>query len=303
MKEQDVAFIAKAFNLDTEIVKSSVEDGTLSKRLEDAMSNKVVYSGEDFEKFKNNYAEEVKDKYFGELVDLAKKGEVPHDLHSPIKGAVTEQLERQLSKKYNVDSYSDVFELVDSINKPASNGNNDEFLKQIEELKTANKTLLEEKENAVKDANDKMRSELITRDRDQILSSIPFDFSDAKADELEATQTRAKKILQNVFDADYDLDYDNGKLVVKDKSTGELVKDQATREPLPASKVFTDVAKYANMKLKSPDNGGQGGKSSGKTSSYESLEDFESTMKSQGIRRDDPKYYEEYKAFKESNIE
>src|SRR6056297_2080113 len=124
MKEQDVAFIAKAFNLDTEIVKSSVEDGTLSKRLEDAMSNQVVYSGEDFEKFKNNYAEEVKDKYFGELVDLAKKGEVPHDLHSPIKGAVTEQLERQLSKKYNVDSYSDVFELVDSINKPASNKDN-----------------------------------------------------------------------------------------------------------------------------------------------------------------------------------
>lgn len=298
MNEQDVASIAEQFNLDKEIVESSISDGTLGQRIKDSLASKVVYDKNDFETFKTNYSKEVKDSYFSELVELAKKGEVPHDLHSPIKGAATEQLERQLSKKFEVKEYSDVHDLIDRIVKSSANGKtDDQIMTQLEELKQANLTLQSEKENAISEVEKKYRDISLNKDKSQVLNSIPFDFSDYKQTEVDTAKAKVQKVLQSVFDADYTLDYDEANnLIVKERQTGNVLKSEATREPIPASNVLINLAKEINLKLKSPDTGGQGGKSSGQTeSAFESVQQFDEAMRSKGINPNDPRYIEEYR--------
>src|SRR5574343_1484639 len=112
MKENDVAYISKQFNLEKEIVEASVNDGTLGQRIEDSLKNKIIYSKDEFEKFKNNLSAEAQTKYHNELVEKANKGEIPNDLHKPIKGAALQQLERDLSKEYEVTDYANIRDLI-----------------------------------------------------------------------------------------------------------------------------------------------------------------------------------------------
>jgi len=300
MKDNDVASIAKQFNLDKEIVEASVEDGTLSQRIADSMKGKKVYTDEEFNSFKTNFQSEVINTYFNDLVEKAKKGDLPQDLYKPVKGAAYQQLERELSEAYGVKEFQDVKDLVEKAVKSSANtsGGDEELKRQIDALKQANLSLKQEKENAVNEVETKYKKDALTREQKTLLDSIPFDFSGFKSDELEAAKERQQTLLKGVFDQSYSLDYINGQVVVKRGE--EIVKNEATLDPVPASNVFVNLAKEYNLKLKSPDTGGQGGTSSRNSAGqYGSIEDFYADMKSKGIEQSDPKFVE---AWKESGL-
>jgi len=305
MKENDVAAISEQFGIDKEIVQASIDDGTLGQRIKDAMKNDVRYTKDDFESFKTNYKAEVTNSYFADLVEKAKQGDIPQDLYKPVKGAALQQLEREVAKKYNVESYSDVQDLIDKAVKSSANtkGGDEVMARQLEELKQANVTLQQERDNAISEVEQKYRRMAIDKDQKALLNSVPFDFTDVDPKNLDAARNNAQRLLKGVFDQEYSLDYtDEGQLVVK--KGDEIIKNEATRAPLPASDVFIKLAKDYNLKLKSPDNGGQGGKSSAGSSGrkYESVQEFEADMEAKGISRTDKEYIKEYRASGLSNI-
>ena len=261
-------------------------------------NGKIVYKSEDdFNDFKKNYAAEVENKYFSDLVELAKKGDLPQDLYKPVKGSAYQQLERELSKKYGVPEYRDVFDLVDKLKqKPPASGNED-LLNQIKQLQDINETLQKEKDNAVTEVEKKYKQRMIDEKKTAYLSQVPFDFTDVKEDELDNRREKTQNILLSVFNSMYNLDMDeSGSFIVRDKE-GKVIQNTATLKPIPATDVFLNLAKDYNIKLKSPDTGGQGGRSSGKQTQglYATVEEFEEAMQKAGIKTSDPKYIEEYR--------
>jgi molybdopterin converting factor small subunit len=264
MKEQDVAYISEQFGIEKEIVEASVNDGTLGVRLQDSLSAKKIYSNEDFSKLLTNHEVEVKNNYFTELIEKAKKGDIPNELHKPIKGATLQQLERDLSKKYNINEFNDLTDLVErAVKTKSANGSTPiEIESQISELKQANLRLVEEKENAVKTVESQYKQRFIDKEKVSALDVIPLDFSDIKTDDIDKARAKTKTLIKSVFDAEYQLDYDEqNRLVVKDRE-GKTLKNDATRDPLPVDDVMTRLAIEYGFKIKSPEKGGQGGKSS-----------------------------------------
>ena len=296
MKENDVASLAEQFGLTKEIVEASISDGTLGQRIKDSMKDKHIYTEETLSALKQNLSAEATTSYFNDLVSKAKQGDVPHDLYAPIKGAAYQQLEKDLSKKYEIGEYENVTDLVEKIVKSSANGNvNEELERQLNALKQTNLDLVKEKEEAVTKIEAEYRTKELNRAKSELLNAVPFDFSGVKSDEVAQAKERTQTLLKSVFDSNHELTYnDAGKLVVlKD---GEVLKSTATHDPLEAKDVLINLAKEFNLKLTSPDNGGQGGKSSGtNTGQYESVEAFEKDMESKGIKTTDPKYYEHYK--------
>lgn len=296
MKDNDVAFFVEQYGLSKEIVEASIEDGTLSQRIKDAQKNQVFYKNNDeFEAFKTKHAADVTNRYFTDLVTKAKQGDVPQELYAPIKGAALQQFERETAKKFGVDSYNDANDLIDKIIKSSANGNTDEKLaQQIEELKNRNVELAREKDEAVNTAKSEFNNRLIERDMNELLNTVPFDFSDVKSEEKESRIKKQQTLLRSVFSQEYKLDFDDQQRLVVKKGD-EVVKNQNTYDPVNPKDVFVNLAKEYGMKLTSPDTGGQGGQSSGQSKGqYKSVEDFQEQMKSKGIKTTDPKYYEEW---------
>jgi hypothetical protein len=263
MIDKDVTEISQLFSIEKEIVEASEKDGTLSQRIKDSLAKKKIYSPDEFDKFKSNYAKEVQDTYFNELVEKTRKGDAPNELHKVVKGAVLQQKEREYSQKYGITEYDGFDDLVEkAIRKTTATGNKAETEQLIKDLKAANVKLLEEKDNAVKEVEQRFKNQSIERDKRDLISRVPFDFSDKKSDEIENAKTKTQNILKSVFDQEYILDYDEkNRLVVKDKE-GKIKKNQATLEPVDPSNVLVELAKDYNLKLTSPDRGGQGGQSS-----------------------------------------
>lgn len=284
MKENDVEFIATQFGIQKDIVEASVNDGTLSARLKDSLAGKKIYTADEFETFKKNHAIEVTTSYYNELVEKAKKGDVPQDLYKPIKGASYQQLERDLAKEHDISEYKDIKDLLGKVVSKSASNKDPDLTKKIEDLKTANIKLQEEKENAVKGIEEKYKLKAIDREKLDTLTKVPFDFSDAKAEDLEKVTQKTRTLLKSVFDAEYKMDFDDkGNPVVIDRE-GNVKKNGATLEPVSAYEVMVDLAKEYNLKLQSSDKGGQGGKSSqGDSALFGDAEAYTKYCESKGL--------------------
>lgn len=284
MKENDVAYISEQFGLEPEIVQASINDGTLSVRLKDSLSTKKIYNDDEFKTLLNNHADEVRNAYFNELVDGSKKGNVPQEIYKPVNGAVRQQIERELSKKYNIAEFNDLHDLVDRVVQTSANSKTPpDIEQQINELKQANLRLKEEKDNAVKTVADEYKTKFIDKEKSTALDRVPFDFTDYKADEVDTVRLKTKTILKSVFDSEYKLDYDEkGRLIVRKGES--IIKDEATREPVSVENVLLNLAKEYNMKIKSPDRGGQGGQSSTQSNGlFGSVQEFNEWCDKKGI--------------------
>lgn len=257
MKENDVEFIGTLLGLEADAVNSAIEDGTVGDKIK-ALN---LMRGDQVETLKENLTKDVKQTYFGELVEKAKKGELDQELYKPIHGAVLEMTEKDLAKTYEVER-GPLKDMVAKISNNGQSNDTEQLSQKIRDLQEVNERLVTEKEEAVTAAKTEYKGKIIMRDKAEQLNALPFDFSDVEEDKLETVSTSRKQILNDVFDARYQLDFSEDKLVVK-ASDGNIVKDPVTLEPLPVSGVMTNLASELGLKMKSPESGGQGGKSSG----------------------------------------
>ena len=276
MIKEDVTQVAELLGLNPEIVEASDKEGTLSARLRDVLTNNFV-TKTDVETLKKNYKTEIETGYFNDLVEKAKKQDIPTDLYKPIKGAALQQTERELSQKFGVTDYSGILDLVEkAVSKTSANGKTlPEYETKIEELKKANLTLQQQAEEAVKTVETKYKAQSIERELSDTISKVPFDFSGHKPTELESAKQKTQQILKSVFNAEMKMDFDDkGRLVVIDKE-GKVKRNTATLDPISPLDVMVDLAKEYNLKLTSPDRGGQGGNSSQISSaSFDSYETY-----------------------------
>jgi hypothetical protein len=150
-------------------------------------------------------------------------------------------------------------------------------------LQEANKKLVSEKEEAVTTAKRDYEGRLLGRELGDVLKGVPFDLSDVDDKDLEAVRTERAKALEDVFRSRYSMEYKDGQVVVRD-SNGDPIKDEATREPVPVSDVMRKTANVLGFKLKSPESGGQGGKSSTSTSGkFKNPAAFDTWCEGQGL--------------------
>jgi hypothetical protein len=70
MKENDVAYLGTLLGLETEAVNGAIEDGTIGEKIT-ALN---LMKADQVETLKTNLANDVKQTYFGELVEQAKRG-------------------------------------------------------------------------------------------------------------------------------------------------------------------------------------------------------------------------------------
>ena len=298
MIEKDVAFFGSLLGIETEVVEKAIEDGSLGTKVE-ALG---LLNKDQVENLKTNHAKEVKTKYLTELTDSAKKGELPSELYTVVKGASYEKLERDLSKEYGVSEYDDVKDLVAKAIKNKTTQTDDKKLQELTEkneaLQEVNQNLVLEKDKAVTEAQKKYEGMILNKESADETLKVPFDFSDVEESELENIQKSRRGTVDTVFNARYDLAFDDGKpVVMKD---GDILKDPVTLEPVPIVNVKTGIASELGIKLVSPETGGQGGKSSGtKPGKYSTIEEFNAAMAKQKIM---PTSAEGIKAFKDSGL-
>lgn len=298
MKDNDVAFFGTLLNTDAESVKSAIEDGTLSEKI----TALGLMKKSDVETLKENLTREAKSSYLLELEESAKKGELPQELYKPIHGAAMEKLEKRLSKEYNISEYEGIDDLVTKAIKNSAKPDDtklQEHLEKMEKLQEANKTLVSEKEEIKEQLTKEKNDWIFGREKSDAINQVPFDFSDVDEKELESVIAQRKEILSNVFDAQFTLGFKDEKLTVFRKN-GEALLNDATFEPIPISDVLTKTATTLGQKLKSPESGGQGGKSSGGTSSrFKDHDEFNAYCQSKGIQPSSP---EGMKIYKESGL-
>lgn len=262
MNEKDVTYFSTLLNLPAEDVEKAIEDGLLGEKLSASVMTK-----DQVEKMKVNYAKEIKSGHISELTEAAKKGELDPDLYKVIKGASYEMLEKDLAKEYGVNDFDGVKDLVAKAIKNNTAKPDDkklhELTDKIEKLQQANEKLLTEKDEAVQSAKSEYETRLLNREKSDFVKTVPFDFSDVEEKELERIASQRQKIITDVFDARFNLTFDDDKIIVKSKD-GSALTNEATLEPIPVSDVLKNLASELGIKLKSPESGGQGGRSSGK---------------------------------------
>jgi hypothetical protein len=285
MEKHDVEFIGTLLNETPETVEQIVTDGQLSEKIK-ALK---LMSQPEVETLKTNLAKEVKEKHINELVESAKAGEVDKSLYGVIKGAVVEKAERNLAKEYGVTEYDGLNDLVSkAINKNKGQADDtkiQELSQKITDLQGINTNLVKEKDTAVKQAEEKANNMVLTRDKRDLVNGVPFDFTDVDQNDLDKITGQRKQIVESVFDSRYELSFDNDNVVVKDKE-GNIIKNQATLEPVSPSDVMNQIPVELGIKIKSPESGGQGGSSSSSSSSapFKDQAEFNAYCEQHGIK-------------------
>jgi len=264
--ENSVTALGQLLGLEPEVVKGALEDDSLVSRINDFKENNRIQKKADFEKFETNLRKETEDAYYQKLINDAKSGDLNGDLYKTIKGMALQMTEKDLAKRYGVENYKNLQDVIDQV-KQSSGGTDDEKVKdltdKINELKEANLKLEKKAEDAVSEEKRKYKTRFLETELSQAVGTLPFDFDGLGAEEKQAAQNTTKEIISSVFATRYKLgtDDDYSAVTVSDKN-GDVVKSEATREPVPVTDVLVKLAKELNMKLKSPEKGGQGGSSS-----------------------------------------
>jgi len=283
MNEKDVTFFSTLLNEEAEAVKGYVEEGSLGDKI--AALN--LMGQDQVETLKSNLTKQVKESHVSELVEQAKKGDLNSDLYKVIKGATLEMTEKDLAKEFGVTEYTGINDLVSkaiSKNKGQKDDTKIEELNQkVAELQGINTTLAQEKADAEKSIRSEYEGKILNRDLTDQISAIPFDLTDVEDADLEKVTTQRKTIVQTVFDSKYALKFDGDKAIVTDKD-GNVVQNPVTLEPLPVSDVLKTIPAELGIKLKSPESGGRGGKSSGNGSAkFADINEFNKYCAEKGI--------------------
>lgn len=286
MEKNDVEFFGTLLNTKPEDVEQAITDGTLGEKIK---SLKLMNTAE-VETLKTNLSKEVKENHITELVEEAKNGSLNKDLYKVIKGSTLEMTEKDLAKEHGITEFDGINDLVQKAISKNKGQTDDtkvlELSQKITDLQGINTKLVKDKEQAVKEAETKANNMVLSRDKRDLVNGVPFDFAGVEQTDLEKVSGQRRQIVESVFDARYSLAFDGNNVVVQDKE-GNIIKNPATLDPIPASDVINLIPVELGIKIKSPEAGGQGGSSSGGNGSapFKDGQEFEAYCAERGINR------------------
>ncbi len=247
--------IASLLKIEESVITSALENESGDDSLiQDFKKENNVFTLADISKIKGNAINEGKAIA---LVDLEKTNanEFPAAIYHRVKGFAFEKVEKDAAKKYNVDQYDN---LEDLMSKIASKGKGGDDEKDIQ-IKTLKQTILEKEgeiTTKVKEVETKYTSDFINRDFANALSGIKLD------GEEEAAKNQSK-LFAGAFKGQFGFDYKDGKTIVLDAEKKILVDKLG--DPMPVSDVYKNFVITHGGKLKEEAVGGRGDGSSQQT--------------------------------------
>jgi len=194
--------------------------------------------------------EDTKKDYVSELAVLAKTGQLPKEIHSPIKGAILEQATKDFSERYGIKDHAGNFEEL--IAKIAKNDVNiDSERAKYAELKSEHTKIVGDYEEKLKNSNKAVIDKLTAIEENNLLNSLSFD-------EEEAVIPKKRELLKTIVKAKYESRYDEktGKVLLYDGD--KVVKNPTTLEPIEPKDIYMSIGEEYGFKFKTPDNGGRG---------------------------------------------
>lgn len=215
-----------------------------------------------------------------------KPGEIPAKLYNTVKLATLLPIEKSIATKHGITDYVGLDDLLAKVSEKHLTGDKgkiEEITKQqIETLKKANETLLREKEDGIKAAEEKYNSELIGRDLSSALTGLPLDYED-DADATKSVLKKQMNLVDSTFKQSYKVERRDGITVVLD-ADGKPVVD-ALGSPKKVSDVMNDLAKDYGFKLKTVDPGNRGLPGSPPNTGANSLKgkEWDAVLKEKGV--------------------
>jgi hypothetical protein len=248
--KNSVTALSQLLGITPEIVEASLTDDSLVARIEDFKTGNKIFSNQDHEIMLKNAGEE----YVNTLISSKKP--LPKKLYDFAKGTVLDMEEKRLSKKFEITEYASFDDLVDRIieTKSTTTGNPEEIAK----LKKEYKDKIEELTLALT-KKDEENTESLKKIRLDNALELAYKSIYDKLEVSEEQKAKQMDLIKSSFLSKKKVDIEDDKIVVLE---GEKVLKNKSLEPLTLENVIESHAVEYGFKLKSPDKGGLGGKSS-----------------------------------------
>lgn len=214
----------------------------------------------DYETMQNNLKAEAKQSVLTNL----KHEDIPERLRNSMVAWKLEELENGFKTKYGFDGeFKGLTDLVEKIvDKVKSNGNNTGN-EEIKELKNQIQNLSQLHSEELSKERKKIDNYVITNEMEKAITSIGLDY-DGEA------LAKQQKLLKDSFNQTYKIDFvERGgrkQIAVFESGKDDFVKDDKL-DPVPIGDLMSSFAVDYGFKVKSPEAGGQGGRSSHNSSS------------------------------------
>ena len=246
--EKIVSFLSSVLKIDPAALSKQLETDEGKKEIEGKLKNLNIFSSDDLK----TRDIKLKSDHISELSDAVGRNEVPTKLYNSIKGNVVSQYDKDLSKKFEVETFNSHEDLIDKIESKKYDGKPDDKLKtELDEYKSKVIELngkLEEKDGEFSKFKE---SEIVNRTKADILNKYPYS---AKTDEDKAKQ---RKMLSWAIDKEYKFGVDGEKGVLLDQE-GKVIKDNNVDAVDPFKTVVENMRGYVEQ-----DNGADGGNGGG----------------------------------------
>lgn len=302
MTDKNVDAIAHLLNRKPEEVKVAVEADTgLAEMIEAFNKDFKVVNDHEFKILKNEDFDAFKKNHKDEVLRSLKVNDLPDHIRSDktLIAWKLEKIENELKEKYQFDGdFHGVEDLIEKIitNKTKDN-DNEQSQKEVQALKDQIDKLTKDYDKKVKDAHRQTDSFIIEKTVDGAVRGLNLDYD-------EDAMPKQTKLLLDSFNSTYEVKRDGDKILVSERGREDFIKD-AKLDPVPVSEVVAQHAKDYGFKMKSPEQGGQGGSSSkgdGKSAYYGmSHNDLVAKMREDGITPASEEGDKIYQAWREAN--
>ena len=244
--EKNVAALASLLKKPKEdLTKAFETEGGLEPIVSDFTKNNQVFDINDFVKLKANIKKET--------IEKLEEGDIPESYKAKSVGWKLGALENEIKEKYQfTDDFNGLTDLVDKLltKTKTPNGNEgdvDALKKRIVELENEYKENLTAKQR-------EFDATIIQSDFDKAIKALGLDY---EGDVL----TKQKGLIKAAFNDMFKIKRVDGTTVVL---KGEDVVKDKKFDPLPLKDVLLEVVKDYGFQLKTPEQGGHGGRSSQK---------------------------------------
>lgn len=282
--EKEVAKLATLLNQKPEQVEKALNEGKLGEVIDSFVKDHTIMTNDEFEGLKTNLKTELIPEVKNQVIDEISGGSsIPKPIYDKVKGNVLEMTEKALSKKYDVNEFNGIDDLVSKIvESHAKDPEVEKYVKRINEL-TA------EHEQEVEALKNESKKRFISSELNRIYDSIPIDAEDVKLE-------NQRKILRSLISSEFEFDVDNDRVVIKKAPIEHLKKNL---DPLPIDEVILNYAKdFVN--IKSSDGGGRGSGSSAGGSKIVNIKEY---CEKNGIAINSPEHAKVFKEFTEKGYE
>jgi len=226
MNNEIVTAALESLNIDVNDVSGELTDDQI-KEFTDKISNAKVYNEATLNELKSN----VRKDFRGTI-------------EKEVSGKTLSKFEKDAMQKYGMDlkqgeDYQNAIELIDKIvsNKVSESSMDETLTKELTTLREALKAKEEDKTSSNSALESAYKKQINDMKIDNVLASVA-----SKLDVTDELKSGQLEFIKYNFDKSYTIAEQDGKMVVLDKSTNEVIKNENDYSPETLSSVINRLA-------------------------------------------------------------